>query len=66
MEEASKFIFGPAITNFLPIRLLRVLPQNRMKSALSGSIINDEVYVDPGDPGDPGEFHQMSLVFHMI
>jgi len=54
-EEASKFIFGPAITNFLPIRLLRVLPQNENEIRIVGSIINDEVYVDPGDPGDPGD-----------
>lgn len=54
-EKAAKYIFGPAETEFLNVRLVRVLPQGQNAVRLVGNVIHDAVYKDPGPaPALPG------------
>lgn len=43
-EEATRWIFGVAISEMLPLRVVRILPQSENEIRIVGSIVNDEVY----------------------
>ncbi len=49
-EQATRFIFAQSVSEFLPLRLIRLIPENEAEVRIVGNIIHDEVYDDPGDP----------------
>lgn len=53
--RAAHFLFGPAGTEPLAMRVSKVLPQGRDKVTISGAIIDDDIFADPGDAPAIGE-----------
>lgn len=52
---ATKFIFGITIDEILRIRVLKIVPISKNEIKIEGSIIHDDVYVNPGTvPVIPG------------
>lgn len=48
-DKATKFLFGPAISDVLRIRVLKIVPADSMSVKIEGTIIHDNVYDEPGD-----------------
>lgn len=65
-EEATKFIFGGTVAEFLPVRVLRIMPQSENEVRIVGSIVHDDVYSADSEPTPVETDDTFDLLVHIV